>query len=67
MPQEAISRARDELEFQDLIVFQAPLYQVLSLPQRAVRGNSSQPAQIRDIMRQVVNRHAKDRTHSHKD
>ena len=53
----SVAKARDELEFHELIAYQAPLYQVLSLPScrksRIPRGQSS-PMLIGEIMRQLA-------------
>lgn len=53
----SVAKARDELEFHDLIGYKVPLYQVLSLPScrksRTPRGQSS-PELIGEIMRQLA-------------
>ena len=53
----SVVKARDELEFHDLIGYKVPLYQVLSLPacrkSRIPRGQSS-PELIGEIMQQLA-------------
>jgi len=60
MTEAAVARARDELQFQDLVAYQFPLYQVLALPQPQRRTSASTPTAIGDIMRQVLARHDDD-------
>jgi hypothetical protein len=54
MAEATVALARDELEFHDLILYRSPLYQVLSLPERTLRCNSSGPALLGDILRQLA-------------
>jgi hypothetical protein len=60
MTEVAVVRARDELQFQDLLAYQFPLYQVLALPQPQCRTSASTPTAIGDIMRQVLAQHDDD-------
>lgn len=53
MEEPAVVRAREDLERRDLISFDPPLYQVLSLPERTRLGGSG-PALIADIMREIA-------------
>lgn len=54
----AVVRAREELEARDLIAYNSPLYQVLSLPDRSARErrSSSEPGLIGDLMRELATR-----------
>jgi hypothetical protein len=54
MPEVAVGRAREELEARDLIAYQPPIYQVLSVPRRQPRAVASEPASIREIMRRLM-------------
>jgi len=49
----AVVRAREELEMRDLISFDPPFYQVLSLPERTRLGGSG-PTLIGDLMREIA-------------
>jgi hypothetical protein len=50
----AVARAREGLCFHDLIAYEFPLYQVLSLPRAVRRAESSGPQLIADIMREAL-------------
>lgn len=52
----AVAQARDELERHDMIAFQDPLYQVLTLPPRTAAGRHSGPTLISDLLRQLATR-----------
>lgn len=47
-----VERARDELEARDLVVYEPPLYQVLSMPSPESRQCHLGPATIGEIIRQ---------------
>lgn len=52
----SLARAREELEFQDLIAYERPIYQVLSLPQPCARRQSAEPSLIGDVFREQEKR-----------
>lgn len=52
----AIDAARDELIAHDLIAYEAPLYQVLSLPEPGTRCGSAHPQSFGDIMLELAAR-----------
>ena len=52
----AIARARDELIARDLIAYDSPLYQVLSLPEPGTRCGSAHPQTLGDIMLELAAR-----------
>jgi len=55
MTEEALARAREELERQDLIAYQPPLYQVLSLTTPLpVSMSNAGPTLLGDIFRQIA-------------
>lgn len=54
LSEEAVANARDELESQDLLAYQRPLYQVLSIPSAKVARKASEPTLLADIFRQVA-------------
>ena len=49
----AVARAREELETEDLVVYRAPLTQVLSMPQRCRRREGGALLQFGDILRSL--------------
>ena len=51
---DTLARARSELIEKDLIAFERPLYQVLSLPAAGPRRPARELANVGDIMRQVL-------------
>lgn len=55
MEESAVVRAREDLETRDLISFDPPYYQVLSLPERTRLGGSG-PTLLADIMREIAGR-----------
>lgn len=61
VPEDIVVRARDELLVNDLIAFEHPLYQVLSLPHRSPLRSRSEPTSIVDIMREVLEKGGDDR------
>jgi hypothetical protein len=60
MSEEAVRRAREELEFQDLIAFDSPHYQVLSIPKAPPQRKASEPTLLVDIFREIAKRVATD-------
>jgi hypothetical protein len=50
----AVARAREELERQDLIAYDPPLYQVLSIPDPLPTRRESGPNAIGDILRRMA-------------
>lgn len=52
----AVGGARDELLAHDLIAYEAPLYQVLSLPEPGTRCGSAHPQTFGDIMLKIAAR-----------
>ena len=50
----SVCHARQELEFQDLIAYRKPLYQVLSLPGPAPIRAHSEPSLLGDIFREIA-------------
>ncbi len=56
-----VSQARHELEFRDLVAYEPPLYQVLSVQEPVrTRRRGSAPTVIGDILRQLAKTPAKD-------
>ena len=55
-----VSQARHELEFRDLVAYEHPLYQVLSVQARIRTRRGSAPTVIGDILRQLAKTPAKD-------
>lgn len=53
MEESAVVHAREDLEMRDLISFDPPYYQVLSLPERTRLGGSG-PTLVGDIMREIA-------------
>ena len=53
MKESAVVRAREDLEMRDLVSFDPPHYQVLSLPERTRLGGSG-PTLIGDLMREIA-------------
>ena len=51
---DTLARARSELIEKDLIAFERPLYQVLSLPAAGPRRSACEPTSVGDIMRHVL-------------
>lgn len=49
-----VRRARDELEARDLVVYEPPLYQVLSIPSPQPRRDDVGPAVIGEILAQLA-------------
>lgn len=49
----AVERAREELEVENLVVYRAPLTQVLSLPQRGRRRQGGALSQFGEILRSL--------------
>ena len=49
----AVARAREELETEDLVVYHAPLTQVLSMPQRGRRREGGALLQFGEILRSL--------------
>ncbi len=58
MAQSDVAEARDELLFRDLIAYEEPLYQVLSLPPKISQRcrDSVGPELLGDIMREIASR-----------
>lgn len=56
MSQEAISQARRELCRSDLVAFDPPLYQVLSLPERRERLRRGAPASLAEVLSEIARR-----------
>ncbi len=57
MAQAEVADARDELLLRDLIAYEEPLYQVLSLPEKvSPRRGGVGPELLGDIMREVASR-----------
>ena len=55
MTHEAVARAREELERHDLIAYQPPLYQVLSLPAPPARPRVRRaPLQVGEVLRRLA-------------
>jgi hypothetical protein len=54
MDEQAVVRAREELITEDLVAYQAPLTQVLSLPQPALARRGGGLVQIGDIFRTLA-------------
>jgi len=54
MTELAVTRAREELERQDLIAYDHPLYQVLSIPDPLPVRRESGPNAIGDILRRMA-------------
>lgn len=54
LPEQAVARAREELEFQDLIAYERPLYQVLSIPSAKITRKASEPTLLADLFREVA-------------
>jgi len=52
--EDRVVRARGELIEKDLVAFESPLYQVLSLPHPSSRRSRSEPTSVGDIMRRVL-------------
>jgi hypothetical protein len=63
MEESAVAHAREELERRDLISYDCPFYQVMSLPER-IRRSGSGPTLIADIMRELAGRPPSARTRS---
>ena len=58
----ALLRARADLVARDLLAYQPPLYQVLSLPERRVESaGSAEPAAVGDIMQELARRYCQKR------
>ena len=55
-----VSQARHELESRDLVAYEPPLYQVLSVQERIRTRRGSGPTVIGDILRQLAKTPAKD-------
>jgi hypothetical protein len=51
---ETVARARSELIEKDLIAFERPLYQVLSLPADGSQRPAREPTSVGDILRRVL-------------
>jgi len=64
MSEEAIRRSREELEFRDLIAFESPHYQVLSILSAPARRSACDPTLLVDIFREVAGRVATDNSRS---
>ncbi len=60
MSEGTVVRARDELVVHDLVAYEPPLYQVLSLPEPMFRHQDDGPTKIRDIFRQLGEDPARD-------
>jgi len=60
MSEEAVRRSREELEFRDLIAFDSPHCQVLSIPNAPPQRKASEPTLLVDIFREVAKRAADD-------
>ena len=56
LSEEAVIQARNELEFQDLITYRNPFYQVLSIQPRGQKRSQGDPTRIGDIMHQLASR-----------
>lgn len=56
MSEKAVAEAREELEVYDLITYDAPLYQVLSLPERYPprTGTTEAPTLLAELMRTIT-------------
>ncbi len=54
--EENVVKAREELELYDLITYDSPLYQVLSLPERYPprRGSTGAPTLLGELMRKMA-------------
>jgi hypothetical protein len=63
MEESAVAHAREELQRRDLISYDRPFYQVMSLPER-IRRSGSGPTLIADIMRELAGRPPSARTRS---
>jgi hypothetical protein len=66
MTEDAVRRSREELEFGDLIAFDPPHYQVLSIPSAPPARKASEPTLLVDIFREVARRVATDNRSSGK-
>ena len=53
LDRERLARARDELIGADLIAFEPPLYQVLSLDPGATSARGSGPRSLAEVLRQI--------------
>jgi hypothetical protein len=62
IPEGSVIRARGDLEFQDLISYQRPVYQVLSLASVAPRRPASGPSLLSDIFREMARQLPSDNT-----
>lgn len=51
-----VVRAREELLVRDLVAYEPPLTQVLSLPERAVRPQGGEPTNVGEILARIVGR-----------
>jgi hypothetical protein len=51
LDENAVARAREELVRHDLVAYQVPLTQVLTLPQRRLERAPSEPSAIGDLLR----------------
>lgn len=56
MSEDVIRAARDELELRDLIAFETPHYQVLSIPSAPPPRKASEPTLLADIFREIAQR-----------
>jgi len=56
MSEKQVVEAREELELYDLITYDSPLYQVLSLPERYPprKGTTETPTLLRELMRTIA-------------
>lgn len=50
----AVVRARDELEIRDLVAYEPPLYQVLSIQESVPRHRNSTPTVIGEILAELA-------------
>lgn len=63
----SLARAREELEFQDLIAYQRPIYQVLSFAPPSTHRLNAEPSLLGDVFRELAKRvSTSDRTASPK-